>query len=224
MKVTVFNGSPAGPNSATQVIADAFLKGAASVGAETHTVHLRDCHIGHCRGCFACWFKTPGLCVQHDDMTALLELYNTSDIVCFGTPVYTWNMTAYLKNFVDRLTPLKCPTIQEDHGHFDLEDAQAKTPRFVVLANCGFPGEKNFEVLRAAMACCNPSLEIYRNCGRLLKMQKPDVQEKVSEWLKAVEAAGAEMASGQDVSAETQAALDMPLMAVPDYVKILGMG
>ena len=32
MKVTVFNGSPAGCNSATNVIAGAFLKGAISAG------------------------------------------------------------------------------------------------------------------------------------------------------------------------------------------------
>ncbi|WP_295364103.1 flavodoxin family protein [uncultured Pseudoramibacter sp.] len=224
MKVTVFNGSPAGPNSATQAIADAFLKGAASAGVNTQTIYLRDEKIGHCRGCFACWFKTPGRCVQHDDMAALLDLYNTSDIVCFGTPVYTWNMTAYLKNFVDRLTPLKAPKIQEAHGHFDLEDAEAKTQKFVVLANCGFPGEKNFDVLRAAMACCNPSLEVYRNCGRLLKSQDPAVQEKVAEWLTAVEIAGAEMAAGQTVSPAVHEALDAPLMSIPDYVKYIQMG
>lgn len=224
MKVTVFNGSPAGENSATNVIAEAFLKGAMSAGAEAENIFLNEYDITQCQGCFACWFKTPGKCILQDDMAKLLKKYKESDIVCFGTPVYTWNMTALLKNFVDRLAPLKCPLIKEDNGNFDLEDAETKTQKFVVISNCGFPGENNFDVLRAAVACCNPCLEIYRNCGKLLKSKKPEIVSTVSKWLEVVEKAGREMVLQGRASDSTTDELDMKLMSVPEYVRYIQMG
>lgn len=223
MKVTVFNGSPAAARSATHVMADAFLRGAAQAGAEVEEIFLTEKNVQQCRGCLACWFKTPGRCVLQDDMAALLACYKMSDIVVFGTPVYTWNMTALLKNFVDRLAPLKAPRMTEQQGRFDLENAQQKTQRFVVLANCGFPGEKNFDVLRAAMACAQPTLEIYRNCGKLLTSMQPVAQARVAQWLPAVVRAGKEMGQGGSVSAETARGLAVPLMTTEEYVAFLGM-
>ena len=224
MKITVFNGSPAGANSATNVIVSAFLKGAISAGAETENIFLKDYHMIQCQGCFSCWFQTPGKCVLQDDMAQLLRKYNESDIVCFATPVYTWNMTALLKNFVDRLAPLKSPKIQEEKGKFDLEDSKAKTQKFIIISNCGFPGENNFDVLRTAVACCNPSLEIYRNCGKLLKSKKPEIIKIVSQWLNAVEQAGKEMTIHGKVSEMTAKDLNMPFMSITDYVTYIQMG
>lgn len=223
MKVTVFNGSPAGANSATNVIAEAFLKGASQVGAQTENIYLKDYDIIQCQGCFTCWFQTPGTCALSDDMKDLLVRYNQSDIVCLATPVYTWNMTALLKNFVDRLAPLKCPHIIEKQGNFDLEDSQAKTQKFVILSNCGFPGENNFEVMKAVVACCDPCLAIYRNCGKLLKSKNPSILKVVQDWLKSVEQAGREMVLEGKVSKDTESALRAPLMSVADYVAFLGM-
>ena len=223
MKFIVFNGSPAAENSATQRIADAFLRGAQRAGAETETVFLIRENIGHCKGCFACWFQTPGRCVMQDGMTALLQKYQSADVVCFGTPVYTWNMTACLKNFVDRLAPLKSPLIVQDHGNFDLADAQPKHQQFVTIANCGFPGDNNFKTLKAVFRCCDPVLEIYRSCGKLLKSKQAAVQPIVANYLAAVEQAGFELAAHGAVSDKTRTALSMPLMSVSAYVQYLGM-
>lgn len=223
MRVTVFNASPAGANSATQVIADAFLKGAAQAGAQTQSIYLKDYQIAHCQGCFSCWFQSPGQCCLTDDMADLMAQYQQSDLVCFATPVYTWNMTAMLKNFVDRLCPLKSPTLIETQGNFDLADGQARKQTFAVLSNCGFPGENNFDVLRASVACCNPTLEIYRNCGKLLKSKSPAVLETVGHWLQSVTQAGREMVLSGTACAETQTALRAPLMPTAAYVQYLGM-
>lgn len=75
MKVTVFNGSPAGINSATNVIATSFLKGASQAGAEIKNIYLKDYKVNYCQGCFSCWFNTHGKCVLSDDMEKLLSYY-----------------------------------------------------------------------------------------------------------------------------------------------------
>ena len=223
MKFIVFNGSPAGVNSNTNVIAEAFLNGAKRADADTENVFLIDKNIGHCKGCFSCWFKTPGKCVMKDDMTELLDKYNAADVVCFASPVYTWNVTAALKNFVDRLVPLKSPLIVNSDEKFDLADSKSKTQQFVVISNCGFPGNKNFETMKVVFASCNPVLEIYRNCGKLLKSKDEKIKTTVNEYLQVVEQAGYEMATQNVVSEETKSKLEMQLMSIPDYVKYIGM-
>ena len=84
MKFTAFNGSPVGEKSAAGRMLGVFLAGAARAGAETELYHLGDYSIGQC--------------VQHDDMEKLLRAYQSADVVCLGSPVYSWNMTALLKN------------------------------------------------------------------------------------------------------------------------------
>lgn len=223
MKFIVFNGSPAGANSNTNMIVEAFLHGAKRANADTENVFLIDMNIGHCKGCFTCWFKTPGKCVMQDDMTELLDKYNAADVVGFASPVYTWNMTAALKNFIDRLVPLKSPLIVNSGGNFDLADTRPKTQQFMVISNCGFPGNNNFETMKVVFASCNPVLEIYRNCGKLLRSKDEKIKAIVNEYLQIVEQAGYEMATQNSIAEATRSKLEMQLMSIPDYVKYIGM-
>lgn len=223
MKFVAFNGSPSGQNSSTNCIITAFLNGAAHAGAETENYQLIDYQIDQCKGCFSCWFQTPGKCVIKDDMETLIHAYLSADVVCFGSPVFSWNMTALLKNFVDRLVPLKSPLITENNSNFDMADSIKRQQKYVAISNCGFPGENNFSIIQAAFSCCNPCLEIYRNCGKLLKSTQASVQDIVSKYLNAVEQAGYELAADGTVCEATQKRLCAPLMTVQEYIKFLGM-
>ena len=222
-KVIVFNGSPAASESNTNVIVQAFLKGARLAGAETENVFLIDKNINHCRGCFTCWFKTPGKCIYNDDMKELINKYNNADIVCFGTPVYTWNMTASLKNFVDRLAPLKSPIATNENGNFDLKDSIEKTQKFVVISNCGFPGENNFHTMKEVFKSCNPVLEIYRNSGKLLKSKDEKIKNIVEDYLEYVKQAGYELVKDGKVSEITKSNLSKDLVSQQEYLKYIGM-
>lgn len=219
MKVVVFNGSPKSEKGNTAVLTSAFLNGAERAGAQTEEIFLAGSRIEHCNGCFSCWFRTPGSCIHKDDMAGLLKKYNEADIVCFATPVYTWNMTAYLKNFIDRLVPLKSPLLVETDDKYDLKDSQLKTAQFVVISNAGFPGENNFETVRQVFSSCRPVLEIYRNCGMALK--KDD--SRVKNYLEAVANAGMELAKSGEVCKSTRELMQSELMPVEEYVSMIGM-
>lgn len=223
MKIITFNGSPSGSNSNTNIIVEAFLEGARRGGAETENIFLIDKDVKHCKGCFTCWFKTPGKCVYKDDIEELINKYMESDIVCFASPVYTWNMTAVLKNFVDRLVPLKSPILMQKNGNFDLENSILKTQQFMVICNSGFPGENNFGTMKEVFKSCNPTLEIYRNCGRLLKSKDEKIKKIVDDYLEYVKQAGYEMATKKVVSEDIKMNLEKDLISLEEYIKFLGM-
>ena len=221
MKIAVFNGSPKGRNSNTNVIVEAFLAGAKEAGAETENVFLIEKNIQYCNGCFTCWYKTPGRCVHHDDMSELLALYKDSDVVCFATPVYLWNMSACLKNFADRLIPIKSPMVVERDGHYDMQNNLKKLPEIVVISNAGFPGENNFHLMHEVMKPSNPILEIYRNNGMLLRIQRAGIQEMVQRYLSFVEKAGAMIASRLELSKEVVDGLNSDLLSPDEYIQII---
>ncbi len=151
-----------------------------------------------------------------------MSLCKNSDIVCFATPVYLWNMTACLKNFSDRLIPTKCPRVVETNGDFDMQTSITKMPEVVIISNAGFPGDNNFHTMKEVMKTTNPILEIYRNCGMLLRMKHEQTRPRIDEYLSFVGQAGFQIASGEPVSDATKNGLAMELLPVEEYIKIIG--
>ena len=71
MKILVINGSPKKENSNTMKLTTSFIEGAGWENVEI--IHIADAEIKGCRGCFACWNKTPGKCIINDDMNEMIE-------------------------------------------------------------------------------------------------------------------------------------------------------
>ncbi len=98
-KVLGIVGSPRRDGN-TEILVDEVLAGAAEAGAEIEKVFLNDLDVGPCQACDSC--RAAGQCVQEDDMQALLETMQGSDVWVLGTPVYWWGPTAQFKSFFDR--------------------------------------------------------------------------------------------------------------------------
>ena len=104
MNVVAVNGSPRGYESNTSVMLDS-LTSAFSKEDVTKLI-LGNMRINYCTGCYSCWTKTPGICVQDDDMKSAIEAVSKANILILGSPLYFNNISGTLKVFIDRLTAL----------------------------------------------------------------------------------------------------------------------
>jgi multimeric flavodoxin WrbA len=101
--VTAFIGS-ARKHGVTYRATRQFLDDLESLGdVRSEVVFLSEHDIGLCRGCKACFIRGEQFCPLHDDRNALLEKMTSSDGVVLASPVYSFQVSAHLKAFLDRL-------------------------------------------------------------------------------------------------------------------------
>ncbi|MBN2925635.1 MAG: flavodoxin family protein, partial [Bifidobacterium sp.] len=84
-KVLVVSSTPR-KNGNSEMLADAFAKGAREAGHSVETVHLREKQLGFCKGCLAC--LKLGHCVIQVDDVGIAAIMHDADVLVFATPVY----------------------------------------------------------------------------------------------------------------------------------------
>ena len=211
MRLIAFNSSPRdNQTSKTELVLQKFLDGARRAGAATETLYLRDYQIKHCLGCFSCWTKTPGRCVQKDDMAEeLFGRYLAADLAVLATPLYHYNMNARMKMFIERTLPMVMPGAS-DRGRPSYRFE--RVPKVAVVSVCGFPAMDTFRALSLNMQMILGDLlvaEIYRHSSEALPA--PPLAAKVQEVLAAVSRAGEELVRDGQVRPETLAAATQDL-------------
>lgn len=103
-KVLVLVGSPrSGGNS--DLMADAFIKGAAGAGHEVVKVRADLKNIGGCKACDACYSKGAA-CVFDDGFNEIAPLLESSDVIVMSTPVYWYTFPTQLKAVIDKMYAL----------------------------------------------------------------------------------------------------------------------
>lgn len=101
MKILAIHGSPRTIRSSTRRLAGFVLEGAADAGAETEMIDLAEYRIIPCTACEAC--SLNGICVNDDDLPALMARMKEADAIVVGSPVYIDNISGQMKVFFDRL-------------------------------------------------------------------------------------------------------------------------
>lgn len=101
--ILVLTGS-ARPGGNSELLADAFIRGARAVG---HTVNVFACGktpMSACLHCDNCWV-TGKPCVVDDSFTALWPLLEQAEMLVFCSPLYWYNFSGHLKCAMDRMYP-----------------------------------------------------------------------------------------------------------------------
>jgi multimeric flavodoxin WrbA len=101
--VTAFVGS-ARKDGVTHRATRRFLDDLQSFGdVRSEVVFLSEYDVRLCRGCKACFIRGEEFCPLHDDRDLLIEKMTRSDGVVLASPVYSFQVSAVMKAFLDRL-------------------------------------------------------------------------------------------------------------------------
>lgn len=129
-KVVLLDGRVAGDDDLSPVL-ETLLDELHSRGATVQTFPLKDIKMGSCIGCFGCWIKTPGICVEPDAGRDIAQAIVQSDVTILFTPVTFGGYSSEIKKIQDRWLPLVLPDFCIHHGEVHHLPRYSHYPRLV---------------------------------------------------------------------------------------------
>ncbi|AWI05493.1 flavodoxin family protein [Clostridium drakei] len=99
--ILVLTGSPR-KNGNSDRMADAFIKGALSVGHKVVKFETARKKIHGCKACGTCWIKGKP-CSFQDDFDELIPSLESADMLVICTPLYWFSFPTYIKAAIDKM-------------------------------------------------------------------------------------------------------------------------
>jgi multimeric flavodoxin WrbA len=112
MRITILNGNPDGSDAAFEGYLKRLVSDLMAKGNRVAVLDLRSMDISYCIGCWGCWVKTPGECVNRDDSGAVLREIVNGDFLLMASPVIMGFPSALLKKMMDRMIPIVLPYVE----------------------------------------------------------------------------------------------------------------
>lgn len=146
-KILILSGSPRkGGNS--DLLCDAFLRGAQASGSDVEKIFIRDKKIGYCTACYYCRDTGKG-CAIKDDMEEILDKMLAADVIVMASPVYFYSIDAQMKTIIDR-TVAKWRDIKNKEFYYIMSAAE----------DSGIVMDCTLECFRGFAACLDGSKEM----------------------------------------------------------------
>ena len=133
MRIAILNGNPDPGN----LKFEGYLKSLADLlRAKNHAVNmltLRALDIGYCTGCWGCWVRTPGQCVNEDGSREVCRAWANSDLMLLASPLRMGFVTALLKAALDKSIPVGLPYIELHRGECHHRPRYPRQPKMAAL-------------------------------------------------------------------------------------------
>ncbi len=117
-------------------------------GADVQVFRLHDIKMGSCIGCFNCWLKTPGICVEADEGREIARAVLKSDTTILLSPVTFGGYSSEIKKVQDRWIPLILPDFGIFHGEVHHKPRYTRYPRWVGIGIQDQPNEDEAHVFK----------------------------------------------------------------------------
>lgn len=148
MKITIINGDMQSEESNFSEyiaqLAEEFRK-----ENEVNLYNLNAMNLEFCRGCWNCWWKTPGKCTTKDTAEQIFRSVINSDFFIFASPLMIGFTSSLLKRITDRLIVLLHPYIKLKHGESHHRKRYEKYPNFgLVLKKETDTDEEDIQIVK----------------------------------------------------------------------------
>ena len=102
-------------------------------GWEAEVLVPRELDVSPCTGCFGCWTRQPGMCVQEDDIHAVCAKMIKSDLLVVVSPLSFGGYSSAAKAVLDRSLGLISPFFMLVKGEVHHKPRYDRAPAMAAL-------------------------------------------------------------------------------------------
>ena len=188
MKYTILMGSPRRDGN-TAALLEYFLDENRKLGIEQDVIWLYDQKIEPCQGCKVCQDRYNCLgCIREDDLQAIFDSVQTSDVLVLATPIYAWFCTSPMKAVMDRLIYAGCKYYGKEKQRSFYWGKRAAT-----IATCGYRPDKGADLWEAGLRrwCSHAEMDYFgmfcrRDVGRKKDFTNQQVELDTRDFARAL--------------------------------------